>query len=183
MAVGGGHTFALPLSAARFLVFDTPQGLRELGSQRPAAVSPRVRELVSLNSGDIRDEPLGARQIGNVDATGRRITMTIPAGQSGNELPVTIVEERWESPDLKLLLYARCTDPRSGVIEYPGVQHPPDRAAGGPLRGALRLRDGRHQQLGALDRARTRAPQKVGAGWTPAIGSSRADAGSLSTSS
>ena len=29
-----------------------------------------------------------------------------------------IVGERWESPELEILIYSRSSDPRTGVIEY-----------------------------------------------------------------
>ncbi len=44
--------------------------------------------------------------------------MTIPAGQIGNELPIIIVSERWFSPDLKVLVMSRQSDPRFGETTY-----------------------------------------------------------------
>jgi hypothetical protein len=44
--------------------------------------------------------------------------MTIPVGVFGNDRPFEIVDERWESPELKMLIHARSTDPRTGVVEY-----------------------------------------------------------------
>ena len=64
------------------------------------------------------EEALGTRQIEGVRATGRKTTSTIPAGQIGNDRPIEITDERWESPDLKLLVYSRFSDPRTGVVEY-----------------------------------------------------------------
>ena len=51
-------------------------------------------------------------------ATGRRTTSTIPTGQIGNDRPIEITDEQWESPELKVLVYSRFSDPRTGVIEY-----------------------------------------------------------------
>jgi len=64
------------------------------------------------------DESLGTRQIEGVRTTGRKTTSTIPAGQIGNDRPIEITDERWESPDLKLVVYSRFSDPRTGVVEY-----------------------------------------------------------------
>jgi hypothetical protein len=64
------------------------------------------------------EESLGTRQIEGVRATGRKTTNTIPTGQIGNDRAIDITEERWESPDLKLLVYSRFSDPRTGVVEY-----------------------------------------------------------------
>ena len=57
-------------------------------------------------------------RIEGVEAEGTRSTTTIPAGQIGNELPITIVSERWVSPDLKVLVMSRQSDPRFGETTY-----------------------------------------------------------------
>jgi len=64
------------------------------------------------------EESLGTRQIEGLKATGRRTTSIIPAGQIGNDRPIEITDERWESPELKVLVYSRFSDPRTGVVEY-----------------------------------------------------------------
>jgi hypothetical protein len=64
------------------------------------------------------EEPLGTRQIEGVTATGRRSTLTIPTGVIGNDRPIVTIDERWESPELKLLLRSRHHDPRTGDVEF-----------------------------------------------------------------
>ncbi len=64
------------------------------------------------------EESLGSRQIEGLTAVGRRSSRTIPAGQIGNDRPIEITDERWESPDLKVLLLSRHHDPRTGDFEY-----------------------------------------------------------------
>jgi hypothetical protein len=64
------------------------------------------------------EESLGTRQIEGVKAIGRKTAMTIPIGQIGNDRPIEITDERWESPELKVLVYSRSSDPRTGVVEY-----------------------------------------------------------------
>jgi hypothetical protein len=64
------------------------------------------------------EESLGTRQIEGVKATGRKTTSTIPAGQIGNDRPIEITDERWDSSELKLTLLSRHHDPRTGDIEY-----------------------------------------------------------------
>jgi hypothetical protein len=102
-AVGTGDTFALPLGGPRFLVFHGAQAMRELGIP---------------GSDSAEDVSLGSQLIEGMEAIGRRITMTIPAGGFFNDRPIQIVHERWESPELKLVIYSRNSDPRTGVIEY-----------------------------------------------------------------
>jgi hypothetical protein len=63
-------------------------------------------------------EPLGTRQIEGIAATGTRRTEIIPAGRIGNDRPIEITDERWESLELKVLLLSRHHDPRTGDVEY-----------------------------------------------------------------
>ncbi len=63
-------------------------------------------------------EHLGTQFIEGVTVEGTRTTVTIPAAQIGNELPIKIVSERWFSPDLKVLVMSRQSDPRFGETTY-----------------------------------------------------------------
>jgi hypothetical protein len=63
-------------------------------------------------------ESLGTQFMEGVAVEGTRTTMTIPAGQIGNERPINIVSERWFSPDLKVLVMSRQSDPRFGETTY-----------------------------------------------------------------
>jgi hypothetical protein len=66
----------------------------------------------------ISSETLGNRQILGLRAEGTRQTMTIPAGVFGNVGPIAVVTERWYSPDLKIVLESRRSDPRLGDVAY-----------------------------------------------------------------
>ena len=63
-------------------------------------------------------ESLGTQFMEGVAVEGTRTTLTIPAGQIGNELPINVVSERWFSPDLKVLVMSRQSDPRFGETTY-----------------------------------------------------------------
>jgi hypothetical protein len=63
-------------------------------------------------------ESLGSRQIEGVPANGTRRTQTIPTGQIGNDRPIVITDEIWESPELQITVYSKHHDPRSGDVEY-----------------------------------------------------------------
>jgi hypothetical protein len=65
-----------------------------------------------------RTESLGTRQIEGLTARGRRTVTTIPVGQIGNDRPIEITDEQWESTELKLLVLSRHHDPRTGDVEY-----------------------------------------------------------------
>ena len=68
--------------------------------------------MVEPDKGDVED--LGSQTMEGVHVTGLRTTRTIPAGQIGNEKPITIVTEVWSSPELKTVVYSKRTDPRMG---------------------------------------------------------------------
>jgi hypothetical protein len=63
-------------------------------------------------------ESLGRQSMEGVEVEGTRSTITIPAGQIGNEQPIRIVSERWYSPALKVLVLSRQSDPRFGETTY-----------------------------------------------------------------
>ena len=66
----------------------------------------------------LRTEELGTQAIEGVSAVGTRTTLTIPAGEIGNERAIEIVDEHWFSPDLKTMVMTRHTDPRAGETVY-----------------------------------------------------------------
>jgi len=56
--------------------------------------------------------------IEGVEAEGTRTTITIPAGEIGNERAIEIVSERWYSPELQTVVMTRHSDPRFGENSY-----------------------------------------------------------------
>jgi len=102
MTTGGSREFSVPVGGVRFL------GFRRAG------------DLLSADPNgfaDVRDEPLGSQPIAGVDTTGRRITLIVPAGYEGHTQPVKMIDERWESAELNLLIQSWHSDSRS-TIEY-----------------------------------------------------------------
>jgi len=63
---------------------------------------------------DSKTEQLGTQLVEGVQAEGTRTTVTIAAGQIGNELPIEIVSERWYSPELQVVVMTKSSDPRMG---------------------------------------------------------------------
>jgi hypothetical protein len=57
---------------------------------------------------------LGTRQMEGLTVHGTLQTTTIPAGESGNTLPIVSTVESWHARDLKLDLYVKSSDPRTG---------------------------------------------------------------------
>ena len=93
---------ALPPSAeARGgVMFNRAEAMSEMPGEKPVVKS------------------LGTQFMEGIAVEGTRTTLTIPAGQIGNELPISIVSERWSSPDLKVLVMSRQSDPRFGETTY-----------------------------------------------------------------
>ena len=106
-AAGGGREFAVPIGGVRFLTFHRALDLLASNAATPGSLGE-----------DVRDESLGNRQIAGVETTGRRITMTIPIGHLSNDRPIQMVDERWESTELKVLVSAHSSDSRTGDVEY-----------------------------------------------------------------
>ena len=67
---------------------------------------------------EAKTEKLEARSFDGVTAEGTRTTVTIPAGEIGNEAPIQIVDEHWYSPELQVTVMTRHSDPRSGETTY-----------------------------------------------------------------
>jgi hypothetical protein len=61
---------------------------------------------------------LGIQTIEGIVAKGTKTTRTIPAGEMGNDLPIVITTETWFSPDLKVMVMSKSSDPRMGETTY-----------------------------------------------------------------
>ena len=65
-----------------------------------------------------KTESLGKQVMEGVEVEGTRETITIAAGEIGNELPIQIVSERWYSPELQVVVMRKHTDPMVGENTY-----------------------------------------------------------------
>ncbi|HXM35984.1 MAG TPA: hypothetical protein VN920_12400 [Pyrinomonadaceae bacterium] len=65
-----------------------------------------------------KTESLGKQIVEGVEAEGTRTTVTIPAGEIGNERAIEILMERWYSPELRTVVMTRHSDPRFGETLY-----------------------------------------------------------------
>jgi hypothetical protein len=63
-------------------------------------------------------ERLAEQKINGALAQGTRTTETIPVGKIGNDRPINIVNERWFSNDLQMLVKSTSSDPRFGDTTY-----------------------------------------------------------------
>lgn len=79
---------------------------------------PVVMEWHSAREAKAKQETLGKQVVEGVEAEGTRSTLTIPAGEIGNERAIEIVSERWYSPELQAVVMTRHSDPRFGETTY-----------------------------------------------------------------
>lgn len=79
----------------------------------------KVNFVIKENAGSlIKPESLGTKMIKGIEVEGTRTVTTIAAGAIGNEKPIEIVNERWYSKELDLIIYSRFYDPRYGEQTY-----------------------------------------------------------------
>lgn len=84
-------------------------GGRSGGGGRAGTMIPAVKPM---------EEDLGTQNQNGVPAQGTRNTITIPAGQIGNNRDIHVVNERWYSSDLQMLVKSVNSDPRFGTTTY-----------------------------------------------------------------
>jgi hypothetical protein len=119
----------VPDAGLRLITISDPQQrvLYLLDPQRKTASKstppPRPRRGPGPGDGrlpppQLSSETLGSRQILGLRADGTRQTMTVPPGVFGNVGPIEVVTDRWYSPDLKIVLESRRSDPRMGDTTY-----------------------------------------------------------------
>ena len=82
-----------------------------------AGASYVFRQSFGPNKNEVKED-LGKQMVEGVQAEGTKSTITIPAGEIGNERPIEIISERWYSPELQLVVMTRHSDPRSGETTY-----------------------------------------------------------------
>ena len=100
----------LALSAGNTITFSTPVGGAPISitlSVVPASDASKPQSLLTT-------EDLGTLKMEGVLVEGSRQTLTIPAGAEGNDQPIKTVTDTWTSPELKIVMLSKVTDPRTG---------------------------------------------------------------------
>ena len=128
VASGNSNSFVMihdPVAGSAFILHpDTKiadqmpaphRGNRNLGAFQDKFEAHIQQEIAN---GTLKKEELGTQTIGGVAAQGTRYTRTIPVGQIGNSKPITVVNERWYSADLQVVVKSTRTDPRFGSTTY-----------------------------------------------------------------
>jgi TonB family protein len=98
-----------------------PQGRERMAMERAEVIrggGPGPTFVWGSGNHEARSEPLGKQNLEGIEAEGTRTTVTIPAGEIGNERPIEIVNERWYSAELQTVVMSRHSDPRFGESTY-----------------------------------------------------------------
>ncbi len=66
----------------------------------------------------LKSEQLEPMQIDGIRAEGTRVTLAISPGTIGNDKTIEVVNERWYSPDLQVVVSTKRIDPRFGSVTY-----------------------------------------------------------------
>ena len=101
----------------------TEQQKKELAERAAQAKGEMEKQIATARGGmvGVAYAPTGPLEHGTIDGLpveGHKSSQTIPAGQIGNEQPITITSEEWRSPDLKVLVLTKHNDPRTGESIY-----------------------------------------------------------------
>ena len=115
----GGRGGGVMVSAPRATT-DPVEALAKIQAELAAVAATQDRS--KLEAAAKRPEPniedLGVRSQNGVMAQGTRSTMIIPQGQIGNNRDIRVVNERWYSKDLQMMVKTINSDPRFGVTTY-----------------------------------------------------------------
>jgi hypothetical protein len=111
---GGGVIMRAPMAAAALA---PPEGGQFNITTESGGASYVFKRKAGPNANEVKEQ-LGKQLIEGVEADGTRTTVTIPAGEIGNERPIEIVSERWYSAELQMVVMTRHSDPRSGETIY-----------------------------------------------------------------
>src|SRR6266481_8345187 len=95
-----------------------PIGMQIRTKGGPGGGNVFYRDFKESKEAEAKTESLGIETVGGVNAEGTRTTRTIAAGEIGNEKPITIISERWYSPDMQMEVKSTHSDPRFGNTTY-----------------------------------------------------------------
>src|SRR5262249_38057504 len=80
--------------------------------------APRSEGRRGGEQSNVTTTSLGTQTINGVTAEGTRTTRTIPAGAIGNANAIAITNERWDSPDLQIVVMSKGSDPFMGETTF-----------------------------------------------------------------
>lgn len=98
----------------------TPNGAQEIRVRVVDTPSPQLAKSAIDVFADTKPKrvytrtPLGSRNINGEMCTGTLMSYVIEAGEQGNLNPITVSHETWIADALRIMMFSKTTDPRSG---------------------------------------------------------------------
>lgn len=109
-----GATMTMRVAEADEAPLPPPEAMSSTMASPTAGVFFQKKLITAGEDQEVHTEDLDSQTMEGVLVNGVRTTHTIPAGQIGNDRPITIVTEVWTSPELKAIVYSKRSDPRMG---------------------------------------------------------------------
>lgn len=113
-----GHHYLLQPDQKIAWQMTRSKGGRNGGPQGLAKGGPGNHHHKGNAEANVQETSLGMKTINGVNAEGMQYTHIIPVGKIGNDAPLTIVSERWYSPELQMVVMSKHSDPRFGETVY-----------------------------------------------------------------
>ncbi len=113
-----GHHYLLQPDQKIAWQMTKSEGGRNGGPQGFAKGGPGNHQHKGNAEANVQETSLGVKTINGVNAEGMQYTHIIPLGKIGNDAPLTIVSERWYSPELQMVVMSKHSDPRFGETVY-----------------------------------------------------------------
>jgi len=110
-----------PVAGVLYILDQRNHTARKMANDRPSRRSPSERAPERAHEkapAEGKTESLGKQVIEGVEAEGVRSVITIPEGRIGNDRPIEIVSERWDSSELQTVVLSKHNDPRFGESVY-----------------------------------------------------------------
>jgi hypothetical protein len=108
-----------PVTGVHYILNQRDHTVRKIGAPPQMGDRPRNRpQHRQQELAEIKTESLGKQAIEGVEAEGVRSIITIPEGKIGNDRPIEIVSERWDSAELQTVVLSKHNDPRFGESVY-----------------------------------------------------------------
>jgi len=105
-----------PVAGVHYILDQRSHSARKMAA--PSGARPPHHPPSEKAPAESKTESLGKQVIEGVEAEGVRSVITIPEGRIGNDRPIEIVSERWNSPDLQTVVMSKHNDPRFGETVY-----------------------------------------------------------------
>jgi hypothetical protein len=112
-----------PVAGVHYALDPREKTARKVTLKAPAGGAPAAGRRVEMDrhviritgdSSNAKTEQMGKSTMEGVAVTGTRTTLTIPAGEIGNERAMTTTSEQWISEELQAVISSKRSDPRMG---------------------------------------------------------------------